>query len=163
MAARLGQQIELCGAWAVCARWYVGLPEDNGESRSRTCGAPSTRLASALPPCCHQSPFLEASPLPPPTPRVSWSCFSLVSPHPPPSCSACNRCSYISLSSGNGGISQGQGWWWLILQGGEGPAVQQVTWLGRADSLEEKRRPWGSGKSQGRECVHRVVGRGPGQ
>lgn len=81
----------------------------------------------------------------------------------------------VSLSSGRGGISQGEGWWcltpWLVSRRGESqvfkesaplqrsnPAVQQVAWLGRADSLEEKRRPWGSGKSQGRECVHGVVG-----
>lgn len=82
-APRLGQQIELCGAWAVCARrLYKGLPEDNGEGRSRTCGAPSTRLASTLPRGCHQSPFLEASPLSPPTPHVSWSHSALVSLSP---------------------------------------------------------------------------------
>lgn len=77
-AARLGQEIELCGYLGCVCNLYVGVPEDNGEGRSSTCGTPSTRLASALPCGCYQSPFLEASPLSPSTPHVSWSYSSHV-------------------------------------------------------------------------------------
>lgn len=47
-----------------------------------------------------------------------------------------------------------------ILTSSRSPSLVPAAWLGKADSLEEKKHLWGSGKSQGRECVHRWWGEG---
>lgn len=56
----------------------MGVLENNGEDRGSICGTPSTRLASMLPWTQSLSPFLEANPLPPSAPHVSWSVCSLI-------------------------------------------------------------------------------------
>lgn len=90
-------------------RWLCGVPEDNGEDRSSTRGAPSTRLASTLPWTHHQSPFLEASPLPPSTPPVSWFHSSLDFPSFPSQLFGFDWNSYISHSSRGQRPPGGQG------------------------------------------------------